>query len=232
MAFGSLERMTITAYSDAGFKSATGQPFTVWINPATYTHDYTICYADRQAPGSNGPSPEYNRVGQEKIGFDLVFDATGVIPPPIPGMPPPSDGVAGAIADFVKLVATVNGNIHRPNYLKLSWAQLQFQCVLAKLNISYSLFKPNGTPIRAKIATSFLSFASEKELAAEAKMNSPDMSHLITVTAGDTLPQLCYRIYGTSTPYLAVAAFNGLADFRALRAGRQLVFPPIDVAPA
>ncbi|WCM25665.1 hypothetical protein NDN01_16670 [Sphingomonas sp. QA11] len=227
MTSGSLERMVVTAYSDAQYNSQTGLPFTVWINPASYTHDFTICYADRQAPGSNGPSPEYNRVGQESISFDLVFDATGVIPPPIPGTPLPTDGVAGLIDSFIKLVATVNGVIHRPNYIKLSWAQLQFQCVLSKLKITYTLFKPNGTPIRAKVAATFMSFASEKQLAAEANMTSPDLSHLVTVVAGDTLPDLCHRIYGTSTYYLKVAAFNGLLGFRRLEPGMQLVFPPL-----
>jgi phage tail protein X len=149
------------------------------------------------------------------------------VPPPIPGTPLPSDGVAGLIDSFVALVATVNGVIHRPNYLKLSWAQLQFQCVLSKLNITYTLFKPNGTPIRAKVATSFLSFASEKQLAAEANKSSPDMTHLVTVVAGDTLPALCHRIYGSSTFYLKVAAVNGLVDFRRLQPGMQLVFPPL-----
>ncbi|WP_066796756.1 CIS tube protein [Sphingomonas soli] len=227
MTSGSLERLVITAFSDPQYNSQTGDPFTVWINPASYTHDYTITYADRQAPGSPGASPEYDRVGQEVIAFDLVFDATGVIPPPIPGMPLPSDGVAGLIDTFVKLVATVNGVIHRPNYLKLSWAQLQFQCVLSKLKITYTLFKPNGTPIRAKVAATFLSYASEKQLAAEANMTSPDLSHLVTVMAGDTLPDLCHRIYGSSTYYLRVAAFNGLPGFRDLAPGTQLVFPPM-----
>ena len=227
---GSLERMIVTAFSDAEYNSQTGEPFTVWINPASYVHNYTISYVDRQAPRSNGPSPEFNRVGQESISFDLVFDATGVIPPPIPGMPLPSDGVAGLIDAFVKLVATVNGVIHRPNYIKLSWAQLQFQCVLTKLKITYSLFKPNGTPLRAKVAVTFLSFASEKQLAAEANMASPDMTHLVTVVAGDTLPALCHRIYGSSTYYLKVAQINALSGFRQLRPGMQLVFPPLSGA--
>jgi hypothetical protein len=227
---GSLERMVVTAFSDANYTTQTGKPFTVWINPASYTHDFTVTYADRQAPGSNGPSPEFNRVGQESIAFDLIFDTTGVIPPPIPGTPLPADGVAGLIDAFKTLVVTVNGVIHRPNFIKLSWAQLQFQCVLTKLNVTYTLFKPNGTPLRAKVSVTFLSFASEDQLAKEAKLESPDMTHLVTVLAGDTLPALCHRIYGSSGYYLKVAAYNGLATFRQLRPGMQLLFPPLSGA--
>lgn len=230
---GSLEHMVISAYTDEEFATPLGgPPFTVWINPASYTRNRTIAYKDRQAAGSNGSSPEFNKVGAESIAFDLVFDATGVIAPPIPGTPLPSDGVAGLIATFTKLTATVNGNIHRPNYLKLAWGQLQFQCILEKLNVTYTLFKPDGTPLRAKLAVTFLSFKSEKQLALEANLRSPDLTHLVTVLAGDTLPALCHRIYGNSGYYLKVAAFNGLAGFRQLRPGTQLLFPPLSGARA
>lgn len=230
---GSLEHMVISAYTDEEFTSPLGgEPFTVWINPATYTRTRSISYIDRQGPGSNGNSPEFNKVGQESISFDLIFDATGVIAPPIPGMSLPPDGVAGLIDRFTSLTATVNGDIHRPNYLKLSWAQLQFQCVLGKLDVSYTLFKPDGTPLRAKLAVNFLSFKSEKQLALEANLHSPDLTHLVTVLAGDTLPALCHRIYGNSGYYLNVARFNGLANFRQLRPGLQLAFPPLAGATA
>jgi LysM repeat protein len=224
---GSLERMVITAYTDANFTAKTGSPFTVWINPATYTQDLNIRYTNRQAPGSNGPSPEFNQVGQDNISFDLVFDTTGVIPPPVAGTPLPANGVATLIATFRKLVLTVNGKIHRPNYVMLSWAQLQFQCVLSRMKVNYTLFKPNGTPLRATVSVTFLGFASEKQLAQEAQLSSPDVSHLVTVVSGDTLPALSHRIYGSSLYYMQVAKHNNLTNFRRLTPGTQLVFPPL-----
>lgn len=227
---GSLERMIITAYSDPNFTTQVaqaGNPFTVWINPASYSEESTIIYNDRQAQGSSGPSPEFNRFGQDKISFDLIFDATGVIPPPIPGTPMPRNGVAGIIAQFRLLTATMNSKIHRANYLKLSWGHLQFQCVLNKLTIAYSLFQPDGTPLRAKLSVTFLEFYSEQQLAKLANTNSPDLTHIVTVTAGDTLPALCHGIYGDSSYYLQVAAFNGIINFRNLAPGAQLLFPPL-----
>jgi phage protein U len=221
-------RMSITAYTDPGFssKAATAtNPFTVWINPASYAHKTQIRYNDRQAQGSSGPSPEFNRVGEEEISFELVFDATGVVPP-VSGQSY-SNGVADGVAQFTSLLATVNGTIHSPNYLILSWAQLQFQCVLYSMNINYTLFRPDGTPLRAKLSLTFQSYTSETQLAKQANLNSPDLTHLVTVNAGDTLPLLCHRIYGDSNHYLKVAHFNGLHSFRDVRPGTQLLFPPL-----
>lgn len=224
---GSLEHMVITAYSDANFTDPVGDSFNVWINPASYTHDYPILYNDRQAQGSNGPSPEFNKFGEESIAFDLIFDATGVIPPPMPGISIPADGVAGIIDRLKALVATMNGTIHSPNYVKLSWAQLQFQGVLSHMNVNYTLFKPNGTPLRAKVSMTFLAYISEPQLCKQANKTSPDLTHLVTVLAGDMLPALCYRIYGNSGYYLKVAQYNNLPGFRQISAGTQLLFPPL-----
>ncbi len=219
--------MVVTAYSDANFNAKVGQPFTVWINPSSYTHTYAIEFRDRQAQGAAGPSAEFSKVGQDTVAFDLIFDTTGVVSPPKGAAAATSDGVAGLIDNFSTLVAKVNGSIHRPNFVKLAWAQLQFQCVLQSMNVVYNLFKPDGTPLRATVSVTFLGFQSEKQLAKAANKQSPDMTHVVTVQAGDTLPSLCYRIYGSAIYYAQVAETNGLAGFRRLRPGSQLVFPPL-----
>lgn len=218
-------RLTIAAYSDSGFTSAVGSPFTVWMNPASYTYNRQIGYNDRQAQGAGGPSPEFNRVTQESVSFELLFDATGAIP--LPAGQSYANGVADGIKQLTSLTATLNGNIHSPNYLILSWAQLQFQCVLESMSINYTLFRPDGTPLRAKVQTSFQSYTNEVQLAKKEGKNSPDLTHLVTVTAGDTLPLLCYNIYGDSSYYWRVAKLNGLLDYRSLQPGTQLVFPPL-----
>jgi len=222
-------KMTITAYSDPGFTSKVSgpnNPFTVWINPSSYTRQTNISYNDRQAQGSAGPSPEFNRVAAEDISFELVFDATGVVPPPA-GQTGYTNGVSDGITQLTNLCATLNGDIHSPNYLILAWAQLQFQCVLTSMSVNYTLFMPDGTPLRARVQVGFQSYSSESQLAKEANKTSPDLTHLVTVSMGDTLPLLCHRIYGDSSYYYRVAEFNQLDNFRALQPGMQLLFPPL-----
>ena len=217
-----LKKMRIAAYSKPDY-SGSPDAFEVWINPASYTHDYGIKHNNRQAQGSSGASPSFNRVCQETVSFELIVDATGVIPT--------DDSIANGVADVIERFKTmsvnVKGAIHQPKYLKLSWAQLQFQCVLSKLNVTYTLFRPDGTPLRAKLAVTFISFSTEEVLGKQSNLQSPDMTHLVTVLAGDTLPGLCYRIYGDSQYYLGVAAVNRLVDFRRLAPGTQLTFPPL-----
>ena len=229
---GSLVKMKVEAYSDPKFKKQVGAPYTVMINPEKYSHGFQICYNDVQAQGSPGGTPQFNKIPSDTVSFELVFDGTGVVPTPLPGVIPwGEDGIADQIAAFKNLVFTYNGNIHSPNYLKLVWGKLLFKCRLTKLDVSYTLFKPDGTPLRARANASFKGFNDEVELQLQANKTSPDLSHVLTVKAGDTLPLMCDDVYGRSDYYIQVARVNGLADFRRIKIGTQLLFPPLGEAP-
>jgi nucleoid-associated protein YgaU len=93
--------------------------------------------------------------------------------------------------------------------------------------LNYTLFKSSGVPLRARAEMKFLGFVSTEEGRLSANRSSPDLSHSVLVTAGDTLPLLCQRIYGDSRYYPEVAAFNGLREFRRLVPGTRLNFPPL-----
>jgi phage tail protein X len=222
---GSLEKMVVMAYKDKKFKQNVGE-FTVYINPASYAHAYEICYNSEQGQGSPGNSPVFNQIPSDIVTFQLVFDGTGVVPSKLPGVVPfAEDGIVKQISDFRNLAFTYQGNIHSPNYLILSWGTLLFRCRLKTLKITYTLFKPDGTPLRARADATFIGYNDEEEIARRANKSSPDLSHVLTVRAGDTLPLMCYGVYGTSAVYLQVARVNGLTDVRQLRAGAQLLFP-------
>lgn len=222
---GSLTKMKIVAFSDAKFLDRVGER-EVQINPATYQLTQPICYVDDQAQGAAGGSPNFNRMPSDRLDLELVFDGTGVLPPSKPDRST-ADGVADEIELFRQLVFTYDGNIHQPNYLKLIWGTLLFACRLKLLDLTYKLFKPDGSPLRATARASFIGFNDEETLALKANKSSPDLTHVRTVEAGDRLPLLCHEIYGSSAYYRQVARANRLTSFRRLEVGRQLVFPPL-----
>jgi nucleoid-associated protein YgaU len=98
---------------------------------------------------------------------------------------------------------------------------------MTKLKLSYTLFKPDGTPLRATAKASFTEFTNKVKLAKEETKSSPDLSHVRIVKAGDTLPLLCDEIYGSSDYCPQVAHSNNLAGFRNIQEGTLLIFPPL-----
>ncbi|MCA6437003.1 MAG: LysM peptidoglycan-binding domain-containing protein [Bacteroidota bacterium] len=215
-----LEKLTVYAYKDSAFSQSAGDPYQVLINPEKYSHNYSVGYNTEQSPGTAAPSPKFEKMGAEKVGMELVFDATGIIPGS-------SGDVLKDVAKFKAIAYEFNGEIHSPNYLKLSWGSLIFNCHLISIDVNFSLFKPDGTPLRAKATVSFEGYIDEKTLALKEKKESPDLTHIIIFKSGDTLPNLCFKTYGSVFYYRAVAKVNNIINYRNIKPGTKLFFPPI-----
>ena len=217
-----IEKLTIYAYSDAGQgKSNEEGSFSVMLNPNKYSRTHTINYAKDSSMGVSGTLPRFSQTANESIELDLIFDGTGAI------YGATTDSVDDQIEKFDELVFQYNGMLHANNFLLLSWGSLLFQCVLSTYTVTYTLFSPDGTPLRAEVKAKFEEYIEPDEEAAESDRSSPDITHQHQVVEGDTLPNLCHRFYKDPSKYLVVAHHNKLANFRKLKPGTVLHFPKI-----
>ncbi|HEU0054205.1 MAG TPA: hypothetical protein VFQ39_13555, partial [Longimicrobium sp.] len=66
---GGLEKLLVRAFADKSFDREVGS-FQVWINPEKYTEVYRVCYNDRQAQGSPGGSPEFDKIPSDRMSFE------------------------------------------------------------------------------------------------------------------------------------------------------------------
>jgi hypothetical protein len=224
MGAGGLEKLTLTAYADAGFvDKADVSPgsTTVTINPASYSLTAAICFTEEAAAGGTGKAKSFNRSLGSTLSFDLVFDGTGA------AGDARGKSVDAQIADFRTVTLKINSTIHRPNYVRLAWGNFGFNGQLQSLALDYTLFNPDGSALRAKAKATFVGVEQSRKARIELGLTSPDLTHVVTVGPGDTLPLMCNRIYGDSGYYLKVAESNGLTGFRSLTIGTVLVFPPL-----
>jgi hypothetical protein len=232
MATGKLEKMLIMGFKDSKEAETGGKAeavkndayFEALINPETYTHEYKLKYADSaQGQGTSGQELKFEKIEPQEMTFEFLFDNTGII-----------DGkrrenIADDLAKFKSLLIEYKGDAHQPNIIKLVWGEHSvFKGRVMDLSITYKLFNPDGSPIRAVAKVKFKSTVEDGKRAAEDHNSSPDLTHYRKVKAGDTLPLLCHRIYGDSRYYLQVAAVNNLGNFRKLIPGMELLFPPVD----
>lgn len=200
-------------------KPATGTPFTAMINPESIDYSVSIQYNTDAAPGADGATPRYTSTENETMSFDLIIDGTGVVDAEAPP-------VVEQIENFKKVTLNYQTQKHEPQVVTLEWGNFNFTCRLQQLNIAYTLFAPDGSPLRAELSLTFIGYLQLRELNAY-DANSPDLTHVVMVKSGDTLPLLCEQMYGDSALYLQVAKVNGLVNFRKLQPGTELVFPPI-----
>lgn len=228
-ASGKLEKMLILAFADSekaesGGLAEADDSFEALINPESYTLDYKLKFSDSgQGQGSSGQQLKYEYTEPEEIQFEFLFDNTGIIDGK------PRDGIADDIQRFKEVVIEYKGDAHEPRHFKLVWGEHSiFKGRVTEVSITYKMFNPDGTPIRATAKVKFKSSIEDVKRAAQEDRQSADLTHIRKVKAGDTLPLMCFRIYGDPRYYLQVAAQNGLGNFRRLTPGSDLVFPPIE----
>ena len=213
---------------EGGSPKTTQDEFVVMLNPSGFTHDRSISYnttasksrARKEPLGLSATETKFGSTEPERIKFSIVLDGTGVV------SSPPED-VKTKFTALKAIVYDYNGTTHETNIVRIKWGNFLFYGRLTSMSVEYTLFKPSGEPLRAKVSLAFVSYMSKPEEAARAQRNSPDLSHLVVVKAGDTLPLLCYRIYKDASYYGEVARINNLTDFRNLRPGTELRFPPL-----
>ena len=222
MANGQLEKMKIYAYNNPELSTAhqVGQPFVAMMNPETYAIDKKMEFNLKQGHGTSGHQPKFELKLPEEMSFEFLFDNTGIID----GQP--STNLTQKIDDFSELLMGYNGSTHEPKFFKLVWGTLLFKGRCTALNIAYKLFNPDGAPIRAICKVTFKEMKEEKLRVAQEDNHSPDLTHYRIVKKGDTLPMMCFLVYGDARYYLQVARANKLINFRKLNIGDELFFPP------
>lgn len=225
-----LEKLKVKAFKSRR-RSATDAvgTFEAMFNPESFNQKYEIVYGKNQGYNSTNKRVDYERSKPAELNLTLVLDGTGVDQFDLLRLGG-TQTVAARVKAFLDLTFRMNGSIHEPNYLTVEWGALIFSCRLGSVDVKYTSFDRDGTPLRAELQAAFVADQEVKKRMAEENKSSPDLTHRIVVRAGDTLPLLTQRIYGTTDPYVWVAQVNGLDDFRRLTPGQELVFPPLESA--
>jgi hypothetical protein len=217
---GALEKLMIKAYDTPDYRGASVGEFSAFVNPTEITLSYEIEYDSVQPPGTTNSRMEFKKLKPGDMSLTLFIDGTG------------ANGTQADVQREVERfqwITGYSGKIHRTRYLKITWGTLQVKrCVLKSASIAYKLFKPDGVPLRAVITAAFTDNSDDKTRIAIAQDESADLTHVRLIKAGDNLPALCFQVYGDPAQYLAVARANLIDDFRNLKPGMKVFFPPVE----
>ena len=225
---GELKKLKIEGFKSIKYTKRDGV-FYVMFNPTSYSRAYQIEYHDAQAPGTTASAQKFRRIRPADFRLEFTIDGTGASGQSLTGERGSENdaNVSRQVQRFLSLTSTYQGDIHSPRYLRVSWGSFTFDCVLKSVEVTYTLFKPDGFPLRAKISATFSETVDDVKRVAAADPNSPDLTHHRTVKKGDNLPLMVSDIYGDPRYYAEVARVNNLSSFRNLEVGTILRFPPL-----
>jgi hypothetical protein len=190
------------------------------FNPKEVTIQKTAKWERKTAKGAKkaGP-PEFSGSEPCKLTLEMFFDASGK-----------HDGsVVAAVEKLfsccVPTEESMGKNKPTPPLVVLHWGKIaSFPAFVTSVSAKYTLFSPDGVPIRALCSVALEEMPNEPwRQNPTSGGQSVRRSH--TMIDGDSLASLAYAEYGDPTMWRAIAAYNRIDDPMRLAPGTTLVLP-------
>lgn len=209
----------------------------VQFNPTEFTLEKSVRHGEVNIPGLDAPLLQFVRGQSEKLTVDLFFDTTEN-----------GTGVGATsvttLTDKVYSLVKIEPSGHAPPICSFLWnasfpgADLadaagnqrrhEFQCVVESIRQKFTMFSPEGVPLRATLTLSLREYKTLDEQLAQLNLSSPDRTHVHVTQQGDTLARVSARFYRRPGAWRAIADANGIEDPRRLDSGRFLRIPPLN----
>jgi hypothetical protein len=221
-----------------GKNGTLGDPIAVTFNPTEYTLNKGAQITEVTIPGLDSPILQFVRGQTETLSLDLFFDSTDG------GMDDNATSVAKQTDQFYQLIK-IDGSTHAPPICYFSWGadfpgkltysptvggsqqRHGFKCLIESVRQRYTLFSPQGVPLRATLTVSLKEYKTLSDQIAELNLRSDDHTQTHVVQTGETLSQIAYEMYDDPTQWRAIADQNSILDPLQLTPGMVLEIPMI-----
>lgn len=192
-----------------------GEKVEAQINPKDFKFSKTTKWSNKNAAGRDFPDLQWTEGEPIKIsGLELLFDGYE------------TDTDVRSFTNALLTMAMRHEDLHRPPTVKVSWGGPllgdSFKAVVTQVDVTYTMFNAEGTPVRAKATVSMQQAEGEVMSA-----NSPDIAKKRTVKRGETLQSIALTEYHDASEWRRIADANKIDDPLGLQPGMNLIIPPI-----
>jgi nucleoid-associated protein YgaU len=191
------------------------------FNPFEYTVTKANQYEEKSRNRSDVPEVEFKKAGPQSLKLDLVFDTYEK-----------DEDVSLRTNQLWKLMeaktrqASGRNNKVPPPEVAFEWGVFKFVSVITNMTQRFTLFKQDGTPVRAKVE---VTFTQHKDLQDYPSQNPTSgggpLERVRTVIAGDRMDTIAFSAYGDATKWRLIAEHNNIDNPFALRPGEQISIP-------
>lgn len=193
------------------------------FNPKEFTVEKSNQFSEVTPFGRSSPIIQFIRGNARTITMDLFFDTyeegTDVrdYTDTITGWEDPTKKDKGLM--------DIASGLHAPPVCKFIWGKFQFKCIIERISKRFTMFLPDGTPVRATLNVTLKECMSLKEQTDFENLQSSDITKRWTVIQGDSLWSIASREYGNPGDWRLIANENGIDNPRLLTPGMELRIP-------
>jgi len=216
--------------------SGTMEFIPVQFNPTQISFSKGVQLGDIPIPGLDCSLVQFVRGQNETLSMDLFFDSTEN------GMGAGATSVT-EYSDQIYQLVKIEPDSHAPPVCEFIWnnkfpgtdisqemgnqKRNSFKCVVESVRHQYTLFSPEGVPLRATVTVSLREYKTLDEQLAQLNLNSPDRTQVHVLQSGETLSSLAGSHYRRSGQWRLIADANDIDDPRRLMPGTFLTVPPM-----
>lgn len=217
-------------------KEAGEETIPVQFNPAEYNLSESVNYSEKSIPGFPGPITQFVSGASATLSLSLTFDTfdtpeNGVRTPQknagVTAMKAHKPTDVSLLTRKVANLVNIDGSLHRPPTVKFAWGALHFKGVVTEVRHTYTMFMPNGMPVRARVELTLKSVLDVANKKKESPFESPDRTKYRTVHEGEHLWNFAVQEYGDAELWRVIARENDLMNPLDLYPGQVLKLPAL-----
>jgi nucleoid-associated protein YgaU len=202
-----------------------GAPIKCHFNPKEYTFSKSNSWKSGDTKGANVPPLEFEKGQPATLQLQLLFDTYAE-----------RADVRQKYTDALWRLMLVDESLKdkknkkgRPPKVRFQWGQTwSFEGVIEKLTQKFTLFLPDGTPVRATVDVGFRQIKDDSLYPRQNPTSGGvENVRLWTVQDGDTLAWIAYKEYGDPQEWRRIAEANRMTRVRRLRPGTVLEVPGV-----
>lgn len=113
-----------------------------------------------------------------------------------------------------------------PHRFAFEWGVFKFVSYITTMTQKFTLFQPDGTPVRAKVEVTFTQYTDVNDYPNQNPTSGGGPNERIRrVIAGDRLDTIAAEVYRDPSKWRLIAAHNQIDNPLALRTGQLLRIP-------
>jgi hypothetical protein len=225
----------LTGFEQASLEIEGGGSIQCWFNPKEYTIAKANQWEVKPVTGVALPTAQYAGGQPRKLSLQLLFDSTDSTSLDV-------RDVTGQLFGMMEAQSSLGSgkgkNSGRPPMVTFVWGNstVPFKAVVDNLSVQYTLFRADGTPVRAQAQLSLIQADKAMDKSSgkgHSKPQNPTTraqpglgSH--TVRDGDSLASIAFAHYRDPTRWRAIAEANGIDDPLRLKRGTVLSIPSVE----
>jgi len=202
---------------------------TFLFNPKEFSVEKSNQYAEVNIPGLSSPVFQFVRGNARSVTMDLFFDTyeegtdVRIFTDRITGWD--AGSMFSSLPGSAKGLMDIDSELHAPPVCLFVWGAFIFQCIIERASKRFTMFLPEGVPVRATLSVTLKEYREVDEQVKEIAFQSADLTKRWVVKQGDSLWSIAAKEYGDPADWRLIANANNIENPRIMNPGKELVIP-------